>query len=106
MSAVGELVETGFGALVLAFGIVASAAIYSSGSIVTVSDVATRFTHALSMTVYPGFSLAAVPNVFAFAVGVAIARALNTEELELRAAALLATYLFLTVLYHYASAPV
>ena len=106
MSAVRELVETGFGTLVLAFGIVASAAIYSSGSIVTVSDVATRFTHALSMTVYPGFSLSAVPNVLAFAIGLTIARNLDTEELGLRAAALLATYVFLTVLYHYASAPV
>lgn len=104
MSDLDDLVETGVGALVLAFGVVAGAAVYSSGSIGVVSTVFGRFAYALSATLLPSLSLSAWPNVVALVAGVAAAVEIDGPRAT-RVAGFVATYLFLSVVVHYAVGP-
>lgn len=99
MSDLADLVETGFGAIVLAFGVVAGTAVYSAGSIETLPETLGRFTAALSMTFLPALSLAAWPNLVAGGAGFGSAWKLE-EPVQLRLAAFVAVYVFLAVVLH------
>ncbi|WP_276254350.1 hypothetical protein [Halomontanus rarus] len=99
MSDIADLVETGFGAMVLAFGVVAGTAVYSAGSIETLPDTVGRFTAALSMTFLPALSLAAWPNLVAGSAGVGSAWTLE-ESTQHRLAVFVAVYVFLAVVLH------
>lgn len=101
MSELDELVETGFGALVLAFGVVAGATVYSSGSIGAVHGVFSRFTYALALAFLPTLSIAAWPNVVAGAAGVGSAAKLR-GPVTFRATGFVASYVFLAIVLHYA----
>lgn len=99
MSDIADLVETGVGATVLAFGVVAGTAVYSTGSIETLPATCERFTAALSMAFIPAFSLTAWPNLVAGGVGLGSAWKLE-EPARLRLAAFVAVYVFLAVVLH------
>ncbi|MCU4739889.1 hypothetical protein [Natronoglomus mannanivorans] len=99
MSDLADIVETGFGAAVLAFGVVAGITVYSTGSIETLPDTVDRFTAALSMTFLPALSLAAWPNLVAGGAGIGSAWKLE-ETTQLRIAAFVAVYVFLAVVLH------
>lgn len=102
---VTDIVETGFGAAVLAFGVVAGTAVYVAGSLAVVPGAVDSFAYGLSMTILPTLSLAAWPNVVAGAVGIGAAWTLE-EPPTYRFAAFVAVYVFLAVVSHSLLGPV
>lgn len=102
-TALEEVLESGVGALALAFGVIAGSAVYLDGSLGAVPAATAAFISALSLTVWPSLSLAAWPNLLAALAGVVVAARL-AEPISVRAAAFVATYSFVAVLVHYAVA--
>ena len=105
MSEFEDIVETGFGALVLSFGVLAGAAVYSSGSVGAVPGVLERFADALWLTFVPPLSAGAWPNVVALLLGCLVVAELE-ESWSIRLAGFVATYVSVAVVLLYATAPV
>lgn len=104
MSELEELAETGFGSLVLAFGVVTGAAVYSSGSLGALPVVIDQYAHALRMAFIPALSVAVWPNLVAGATGTVAAARLE-DRTTVRVGTFIAVYLFLAIVLHYAIAP-
>lgn len=102
MSELEDLVETGVGAVLLAFGAVAAATIYAGGPLGSIPGVLDRFATALAFAVVPPLSIAAWPNAAGVAAGTASAIKLDGPP-SLRAGGYVAAYLFFTVVLHYAA---
>ena len=104
MSELEELAETGVGSLVLAFGVVTGAAVYSSGSLEAVPVAVDQYTYALRMAFLPALSVAAWPNLVAGVTGT-VAAVRVQDRRTIRLAAFIAVYLFLAIVLHYTVAP-
>ncbi|WP_255167903.1 hypothetical protein [Natrononativus amylolyticus] len=104
MSELEELAETGFGSLVLAFGVVTGATVYSSGSLDAIPIVVDQYATALRLAFLPALSVAVWPNLVAGLTGVVAAVRLE-DRTTVRVATFVAVYLFLAIVIHYAVAP-
>ena len=104
MGTLEELFETGLGALVLSFGVVAGVSVYWTGSLDGLSAVGWRFARAVALTFLPPLSSAAWPNVLAALTGVGVVATLE-ESYTLRAAGFVAAYVAVAVLVHYLLVP-
>lgn len=104
MSELEEIVETGFGTLVLAFGVVTGATVYSSGSLEALPAVLDQYASALRLAFLPALSVAVWPNLVAGLTGTVAAVRLE-DRTAVRVAMFVAVYLFLAVVLHYAIAP-
>ena len=104
MGTLEELLETGVGALVLSFGLVAGVSVYLTGSTASLPTVAGRFARAVVVTVLPPLSSAAWPNVVAALAGIGVVATLE-ESYTIRAAGFVAAYVAIAVLIHYLLVP-